>query len=89
MIKNSLRTFASLLVLTVPGIALAKAPARTEAPAKTNMSAPIKASTPPPSAAKGAGDAAEHKDGAVAPKKASHKKDAAKTDKSDANTAKH
>jgi hypothetical protein len=90
MTKNSLRAFASLLVLTVPGLALAKAPAKTDAPLKASMSAPVKASTSGPSADKGADKgSAEHKNGAAAPKKGSNKKDAAKTDKSDSNSAKH
>ena len=104
MINNSLRALAASLVLAVPGLALAKAPA-VEAPAKANASTPVKAQTKaaapvsktnasaPVKAsepAKGA-ESGEHKKGA-AKEKSAPKKDAAKAGKSDgktSNDAKH
>jgi hypothetical protein len=104
MINNSLRALAASLVLAVPSLALAKAPA-TEAPAKSNVSTPVKAQTKsaapvsktnasaPVKAsepAKGA-ESGEHKKGA-SHEKSAPKKDAAKAGKSDgktSNDAKH
>jgi hypothetical protein len=87
MIKQSLRAFAASLVLAVPSLALAKAPASAHAPMKASASAPVKATTPAPSPSK---DNAE-KTPAAAKKKHSGKGDAAKTDKTDKtdNNAKH
>jgi hypothetical protein len=104
MINNSLRAFAASLVLAVPSLALAKAPA-TEAPAKAHVSTPVKAQTKSASPVsktsastpvkasepvKGA-DSGEHKKGASKEKGAT-KKDAAKAGKGDgktSNDAKH
>jgi len=104
MINNSLRALAASLVLAVPSLALAKAPA-TGAPAKANVSTPVKAQTKSASTVsktsastpvkasepvKGA-DSGEHKKGA-SKEKSTPKKDAAKAGKSDgktSNDAKH
>ena len=103
MINNSLRALAASLVLAVPGLALANAPAATQAPSKGTVGATVKAqpkaaapvsktSAPVKASepAKGA-EGGEHKKGA-AHEKSAPKKDAAKAGKSDgkaSNDTKH